>query len=167
MTGEGYVLLERPAAGLARVRHPSGDVALWAWCQVRKRHVCRITGREQGSGTMYRPVGNQMYRYERISLPGMDALAAPVSAEYPPTCEVLPQRQPWGPGWYLIAANRRVEAGPFSTQEEAEAVASYMDEHSLGVNPSPWRPAFSPRGLTIGTRVRATRHKVGACVLSE
>jgi hypothetical protein len=65
-----------------------------------------------------------------------------------------------------VAKNRRVEAGPFSTEADALEVAAYMDEHSLGVNPSPWKPMHSPRGLTIGTRIRGGRHKA-ACALSE
>lgn len=78
-----------------------------------------------------------------------------MTTEYPPSCQVLPgPRRTTGPGWYLVARNMRVEAGPFTSTEEADHYAQWMDENSMGVNPAPWRPRWSPTGLLIGTRVK-------------
>lgn len=73
---------------------------------------------------------------------------------YGPSCEVLADRHPHGPGWYLIAANHRVEVGPYPDREAAEAAAVLLDEQTRGVNPGPWWPLLSPRGLLIGTRIK-------------
>lgn len=64
-------------------------------------------------------------------------------------------------GWYLIAANRRVEAGPFPTREAARRAARWMDEQGEGVNPAPWRPLFSRSGLLVGSRWRPARKPSG------
>lgn len=91
------------------------------------------------------------------------------------TCQLTPYTQPWGPGWYLIAANDRVEAGPFATPADAERASAWLDDRCLGVHPA-WEqgevygdgeppyhgPAYQPRwsssGLLVGSRIR-TRKK--------
>lgn len=60
-------------------------------------------------------------------------------------------------GWYLIAANNRVEAGPFDSEEQAVDGAYFLEVVSGGVHPSPWFPRFSRTGLQVGSRWRATR----------
>lgn len=61
-------------------------------------------------------------------------------------------------GWYLIAENNRVEAGPFPDEDAAQRGAVWLEVSGRGVNPSPWRPLFSRTGLRIGSRWRPTRH---------
>jgi len=61
------------------------------------------------------------------------------------------------PGWYLIAANSKVEAGPFRDQAQAEGAARWMDDQALGVNPLPYVAVEAPRGLIIGSRYRTGR----------
>lgn len=80
-------------------------------------------------------------------------------SEYAASCElgVPGVLQGTRTGWYLIAANQRVEAGPFADELEANAAAVWMDEHARGVNPAPWSPLFSRTGLQIGSRWRPTR----------
>lgn len=63
------------------------------------------------------------------------------------------------PGWYLIAANKIVELGPFASETAAEAGAHWMDLHGYGRNPAPWTPTWSPRGMTLDTRKRNRRKK--------
>lgn len=70
------------------------------------------------------------------------------------TCQLVPNVAPWGPGWYLVSTNTRVEAGPFHTPEQARTAADWMDAHCLGVHPSPWEVRYSSTGLLIGSRVR-------------
>lgn len=76
--------------------------------------------------------------------------------DFAPSCQVgvpgvlLNQRQ----GWYLIAANARVEAGPFATEADALAGAAWLDAGGWGVNPYPWEPVFSRKGMTIGSRLK-------------
>lgn len=70
------------------------------------------------------------------------------------TCQLVPNVAPWGPGWYLVSTNTRVEAGPFATPELAAQVADWMEENCLGVHPSPWEPRYSGQGLLVGSRVR-------------
>lgn len=86
---------------------------------------------------------------------------------YGPACEVLDDRHPHGPGWYLIAANNRVEVGPYPTQEAAERAAERLEREARGINPAPWWPLRSPRGLLIGTRVKPKqighRRPAGTC----
>lgn len=79
-------------------------------------------------------------------------------SEYAPACAVHPV-QGTGPGHYLVSSNGQVEAGPFSTPEAAEAHALWLEDQSLGVNPSPWDAVESERGLLIGSRYRAPRGK--------
>ena len=79
--------------------------------------------------------------------PPMDFLAGT-------TCQLVPDLQPWGPGWYLVSSNTRVEAGPFATPADAEKAAAWMEELGLGVHPSPWEPRWSATGLLVGSRVR-------------
>jgi hypothetical protein len=55
-----------------------------------------------------------------------------------------------------VAANRRVEAGPFASQEDAEAAAVWMERNVRGVNPEPWHPVHTAKGLLIGSRVKAS-----------
>lgn len=44
-----------------------GDRALWSSAKARKEAVCALTGRPIAKGEVcYRPIGNQLYRYERI-----------------------------------------------------------------------------------------------------
>lgn len=60
-------------------------------------------------------------------------------------------------GWYLIAADQRVEAGPFATEGDAVRAAGWLDDHGMGAHPAPWRPHFSRAGLSIGNRWRPRR----------
>lgn len=69
-------------------------------------------------------------------------------------CQLVPGTIPWGPGWYLVAANTRVEAGPFLTEEAAAHAARWLDNQCLGVHPAPYVPRHSRTGLLIGSRVR-------------
>lgn len=69
-------------------------------------------------------------------------------------CQLTPGTIPWGPGWFLIAANSRVEAGPFLTEESARHAAGWLHDNAMGVHPSPWQPRYSAVGLIIGSRVR-------------
>jgi len=85
-----------------------------------------------------------------------------------PSCQVgVPGVMPLAPGrsrapgWYLIAANNRAEAGPFATEAEARAGARWLDDHVLGVNPAPWLPVYSAKGLVIGSRVKPVRADPG------
>lgn len=76
--------------------------------------------------------------------------------------EVVPGVLPGnGPGWYLIAANKIVELGPFASDEDAQFAAEWMDNHGWGRNPAPWTPCWSPRGMTLDTRKRNRRRSVG------
>lgn len=74
-----YNLIETPGPGLAlisrRERRGGTDTAIWSECTLRKTKECAITGRTLKPGTKaYRPTGNQMYRYERISAEVIDAV---------------------------------------------------------------------------------------------
>lgn len=69
-------------------------------------------------------------------------------------CDLVPGVTPWGPGWYLVALNDRVEAGPFASGADAALGAWWLDEHSHGVHPSPWMLRWSGTGLLIGSRIR-------------
>jgi hypothetical protein len=69
-------------------------------------------------------------------------------------CQITPGTITWGPGWYLVAANARVEAGPFLTEQAAAHAAEWLDDSSLGVHPSPWEPRYSAVGLIVGSRIR-------------
>ena len=71
----------------------------------------------------------------------------------------IPGVQPWGPGWFLLAAGGRVEQGPFLTAEAAQEAAEWMDANSYGVFPMPWVPIYSSQGLTIGSRRRTVTRK--------
>lgn len=82
-----------------------------------------------------------------MSLAPMDFLSGTV-------CQVVPGTIPWGPGWYLIATNARVEAGPFLTELAATQAAEDLEDQALGVHPGPWSPRYSSQGLLIGSRVR-------------
>ena len=70
------------------------------------------------------------------------------------TCALVPGTIDWGPGWYLVADNQRVEAGPFLTELAAYAVAQWLDDRALGVHPAPYRARHSRTGLLIGSRIR-------------
>jgi hypothetical protein len=72
-------------------------------------------------------------------------------------CQLAPGTIPWGPGWYLVAVNTRVEAGPFLTPRDAERAADWLDDNALGVHPAPWTPRYSATGLLVGSRVRDRR----------
>lgn len=86
------------------------------------------------------------------------------------SCILVPGVLPWGPGWYLIAANARVEAGPFPDETTALLAADWLDDRGLGVHPTwepeedeptppPYRPAYSLVGLIIGSRKRDRARK--------
>ena len=66
----------------------------------------------------------------------------------------LPGVQPWGPGWFLIAANKRVESGPYEDERAALDAAFWMEDNGYGVHPLPWTPRHSATGLIIGSRSR-------------
>ena len=72
-------------------------------------------------------------------------------------CQVVPGTIPWGPGWFLVSTNGRVEAGPFLTEETAFHSADWLEDNGLGVHPAPWTPRWSSSGLLIGSRVRDRR----------
>lgn len=79
-------------------------------------------------------------------------------AAYSPSCALVPGRLPTGPGWYLISLeNARVEAGPFASEASALEAGLWMDDQAWGVNPQPYQPTYSPRGLLIGVRFRFDR----------
>lgn len=93
-----------------------------------------------------------------MTLAPMDFLAGTV-------CQLTPGTIPWGPGWYLVAANARVEAGPFLTEASALYASHWLDETGHGVHPTlepteeeeyppAYRPRYSGQGLLIGSRVR-------------
>jgi len=89
------------------------------------------------------------------------------TTDYAPTCGLpAPGSLPHGPGWYLVAANEVVEAGPFATADEAHAAAGWLDEQGLGVNPYPWEPVFSLRGVVVGARRRVGRNQQRAQAVS-
>jgi hypothetical protein len=69
-------------------------------------------------------------------------------------CDLVPGRLPWGPGYYLIAANDRVEAGPFPSLVACLRAMAWMDDHAMGVHPAPWTTRYSRNGLLIGSRIR-------------
>jgi hypothetical protein len=70
-------------------------------------------------------------------------------------CTIVPGTIPWGPGWYLVSEdNRRVEAGPFATDHDAELAAGWLEDSDLGVHPLPYQARQSPVGLVIGSRIR-------------
>lgn len=90
------------------------------------------------------------------------------------SCALVPDRIPWGPGWYLVASNGRVEAGPFLTEQTATAAAWWIEDHCQGVHPAweetdadgkerddwpgaPYAVRHSRMGLLIGSRVRDRR----------
>lgn len=78
--------------------------------------------------------------------------------DYSPTCELgIPGRQPHGPGFFLVASNGHVEAGPFAGMEAAVAAARWLHDNDRGVNPGPWRPVYSRMGLVVGSRYRDRR----------
>lgn len=71
----------RVGEGLARILrsgYDGEDVALWARCKLRKPTTCVATETPLNVGDeAYRPVGNQMYRYERINAKVIDAMPLP------------------------------------------------------------------------------------------
>lgn len=81
-------------------------------------------------------------------------------------CQLTPGTIRWGPGWYLVAENTRVEAGPFLTEEAARHAADWLEDNALGVHPHPWTPRYSAVGLLIGSRVR-DRRKDSAAILAS
>lgn len=82
-------------------------------------------------------------------------------ADYAPSCDLnVPGRMAThGPGWYLIAENQRVEAGPFATDTDARMAARWMEDNGWGVNPAPWSTRHSAVGLLVGSRFRLARPK--------
>lgn len=79
-------------------------------------------------------------------------------SDYALACEIVPGTlSGTRTGWYLVAANRRVEAGPFATEQDAHDAAWWLEDRGRGVNPSPWVPQFSRTGLQIGSRWRPAR----------
>lgn len=71
-----YEVVERLSPGLVVVRRWEAGRAsqsVWDQVKVRKPHRCALTQRELPAGSlMYRPVGNQTYRYERLGAAGID-----------------------------------------------------------------------------------------------
>lgn len=80
------------------------------------------------------------------------------TAEYAPSCELVPGAGRGGPGWYLQSQhNLMVECGPFPTEAAAILAGLELDEQGRGVNPQLWEPVYSARGLVVGARRRASR----------
>ena len=81
--------------------------------------------------------------------------------EYAPSCDVTPpNRLPHGPGWYLVSlTNGYVEAGPWATEAQALEASLWMDDEAQGVNPQPYTPVYSSRGMIVGTRRRPGRKR--------
>lgn len=76
--------------------------------------------------------------------------------EHGPSCQVgVPGVQAFGPGYFLVAANKRVECGPFDTEQDASKAAEWLEDQSLGVHPYPWRVVYTPVGLLVGSKCRA------------
>lgn len=83
--------------------------------------------------------------------------------DYAPSCDLVPGRQEHGPGWYLVSmANSFVEAGPFPTEREAILAGLWMDDEARGVNPQPYEPVYSRRGIIVGSRRRPGRVRAKA-----
>lgn len=69
-----YLVVERLAPGVVRIMRsshrgdgPVGDTAVWVSAKTRKPCQDAATGAEIPTGSVcYRPVGNQMYRAERL-----------------------------------------------------------------------------------------------------
>jgi hypothetical protein len=60
------IAVQRLNAGLARINY-KGETALWARAQVRSTKLCRNCGKlHKERSFMYRPLGNQSYRAERL-----------------------------------------------------------------------------------------------------
>lgn len=80
---------------------------------------------------------------------------------YGPACDLIPGTIGKVRGWYLIAANGRVEAGAFASEADALAAAEWLDDNSRGVHPYPWTVTWARQGLLVGTRLKkATRKRV-------
>lgn len=73
------------------------------------------------------------------------------------TCEIVPWTDPWGPGFYLVAENDRVEAGPFRSYAAALRAMGWLEDNARGVHPGPWTTRWSSQGLLIGSRIRDRR----------
>lgn len=72
-----YRLVRRPADGMAVIIHPSGDMAVWARRKMRKSRTCPISGQRLAPGDLaYGPIGNQMYRAERIRADIIDDMSS-------------------------------------------------------------------------------------------
>ena len=69
-------------------------------------------------------------------------------------CDLVPERLPHGPGWYLIAANDRVECGPFASMAAALRAGAWLEDNGMGVHPGPWTLRWSATGLLIGSRTK-------------
>lgn len=69
-------------------------------------------------------------------------------------CDMVPGTGPWGPGHYLIAANGRVEAGPFTAIPDALTALVWLEKVGHGIHPAPWTTRHSRHGLLIGSRIR-------------
>lgn len=74
-------------------------------------------------------------------------------------CQLVPGTIDWGPGWYLVAANARVEAGPFPSEAAALAGGGWLEDGAMGVHPAwevgpPYLPRYSQVGLIVGSRLR-------------
>lgn len=72
MSMASFKVIEEPAPGMLILERYSwfdgSDRALWSLVKMRKSHKCAATGIDIAVGEeAFRPVGNQSYRYERIS----------------------------------------------------------------------------------------------------
>lgn len=72
------------------------------------------------------------------------------------TCELPPSDllAPWGPGWYVVAADRAAEAGPFRSRDDALTWGEHLEDNGYGVHPGPYSPHHSAEPLVIGEPVR-------------
>lgn len=85
-------------------------------------------------------------------------MSADATTEYAPSCDRVPGVLPHGPGWYLVSMqNQYVEAGPFGSEGDAIMAGLWMDDEARGVNPQPYEPVYSFRGMIVGTRRRPGR----------
>jgi hypothetical protein len=72
----GYIIEKQVTEGVYRVR-TGGDWALWTRRKLRKDSVCAATGERLPKGAVaYGPLGNQQYRWMRMSAAVVESCTA-------------------------------------------------------------------------------------------